>query len=138
MKGFDTMKVQYIKQNQKDKMGHNLEIGFAGGYIANILKYDTPQDTRSYISICLKVLDSTTDETESLMIMVPKKSYGRPNINIELITDAFEKQVPVAVVFYQSPKAKFLQFCYTNFSSKKSEDLDDFFELDDTEDLPFD
>jgi len=133
------MKVQYIQENKVDKVGNKLKIAFAGGYISNIVKYEPPEEEyRTYISVDIKVCDTSTDEKETIRLMVFKKFYKSDNPNVKLLIDAFEKQVPVAVVFYHGPLGNVFQCCYTNFSTSKSAS-GGFIELIDEalEDLPF-
>ena len=111
---------------------------FLGGYISNLI--DNPD--KPYISIAMKSYDEKSSDTVFIMIF-KQAGYGKnkyPNPTATIVKDAFEKQRPIACVYYNDGNGgNKMSCCYTNFSvkdDKPSEPLDgqlSFFDDEETE-----
>jgi len=89
---------------------------FLGGYISNLI--DNPD--KSFISIAMKSYNSTSRKT--IFIMVFRFSgYNDnkyPNPTVQVVKDAFEKQCPIACVYYNDGNGgNKMSCCYTNFTA---------------------
>ena len=89
---------------------------FLGGYINNLI--DNPD--KHYISIAMKSYDDESSDTIFIMIF-KQTGYGRnkyPNPTAMIVKDAFEKQCPIACVYYNDGNGgNKMSCCYTNFTS---------------------
>ncbi len=83
---------------QKRKSHPDYPNFFLGGYISNLI--DNPD--KPYISIAMKSYDDKSSDTVFIMIF-KQAGYGRnkyPNPTATIVKDAFEKQCPIACVYY--------------------------------------
>lgn len=89
---------------------------FLGGYISNLI--DNPD--KPYISIAMKSYDDKSSDTVFIMIF-KQAGYGKnkyPNPTATIVKDAFEKQRPIACVYYNDGNGgNKMSCCYTNFSA---------------------
>lgn len=115
---------------------------FLGGYISNLI--DNPE--KPYISISMKSYDDKASKTVFIMIF-KQSGYGDskyPNPTAKVVKDAYEKQRPIACVYYDDGRGgNKMSCCYTNFSVKDDEPskpLDGqlcFFDDEEAEQMPF-
>ena len=89
---------------------------FLGGYISNLI--DNPD--KPYISIAMKSYDDKASDTVFIMIF-KQAGYGKnkyPNPTATIVKDAFEKQCPIACVYYNDGNGgNKMSCCYTNFTA---------------------
>ena len=89
---------------------------FLGGYISNLI--DNPD--KPYISIAMKSYDDKSSNTVFIMIF-KQAGYGKskyPNPTATIVKDAFEKQCPIACVYYNDGNGgNKMSCCYTNFTA---------------------
>ena len=125
-------------------LGTKYPNGFYGGYMVSLLKYDEPEDTRSYMSIGVNATYKGKPKNIKIMVYKEKGYEGKkyPNPAIKVICDCYEQGRPIAICYYDKGSSKIESVTYTNFSVDKHSELDkvgtdDFTEIDDTDDLPF-
>ena len=104
----------------KTKLSNKKENYFLGGYILDLKAY--PE--RSYISISMNSFDNKKGKNEPVFIMVYKKcgfgdkKYANPLIQI--ITDAHEKNIPIACCYYNDGDSNKMICCYANFTAEEN------------------
>lgn len=102
------------------KLGTKFQNCFAGGYIGSLCTYDDPADTRSYISLGMKVKAGSEGELKTVYIMVYKLAgYGNskyPNPLIKIICDCYAQGRPIACCYYEKSNCNIMTCCYANFS----------------------
>lgn len=102
------------------KLGTKFQNCFAGGYISSLCTYEDPSDTRSYISLGIKVKSGSNGELKTVYIMVYKLAgYGSnkyPNPLIKILCDCYEQGRPIACCYYEKSNCNIMTCCYANFS----------------------
>lgn len=104
----------------KTKLSKNKENYFLGGYIIDL----KPYPEKSYISIAMKSFNAKKDKDEIVFIMIYKKSgFGNnqhPNPSVQIVMDAYEKNIPIACCYYDDGPSNKMICCYANFTAEEN------------------
>lgn len=107
----------------KQKVNKKSDSYFLGSYILSLKDY--PQEGKGYVSITLCSYNDNKRENVEVIVYYlagyPNNRY--PNPSIPIVKECWEKNLPIACVYYDNEgRVNIMQACYSNFSVKSEEE----------------